>query len=213
MTKVASQMRWTHYILFLFLGLVLFLISAITTFSYLWDLRSEQPKRNAYEHHVMMLAQISLERLTYRLILAGFSQETLKENEYRPSLEQQLEITWSRFNDLVQGKNAGHLRLIPGLQVFVGKISSALENLEIDIQTQNIDYARSSKYFSQLKKEFYRSSTNLPVRLLPIYAEQLSHLHAQHDWYYLALLMSCLVVLFIYVLSLWRLLQMLKQLS
>ena len=212
MIKAASQMRWTHYMLFLFLGLVLFVLSAVTTFSYLWDLRSEQPKRNAYEHHVMMLAQISLERLTYRLSLAEFSLDALKEDEYNPSLEQQLEITWSRFNDLVQGDNAQRLRLIPGLQVFVGKISSALENLETDMQTQNIDYARSNRHFNQLREEFYRSSTNLPVRLLPIYAEQLSRLHAQHDWYYLALFMSCLIVMFIYILSIWRLLQMLKNL-
>ncbi|MDM8548033.1 hypothetical protein [Candidatus Venteria ishoeyi] len=207
----APKLYWIWGMLFmLLLGLSIFIGSAWMILNYQQQAHQDTQSYKAYDHHVMLQAQLAMARLEYRLQLANLDPETVAEDKTRASLPQQVEITWSRFNDLISGQNAQRLLKIKGLKTFIRKILTELDLLESSLHDSEPDYEQHLLYLDQLKKEFAADYTNLPAQLLPIYKDENKALREVQSYYFKALILTSLLVFVLYGIVLFGIFNILK---
>jgi len=205
--NIQLESRTLHkerYMFILLLGLGLFLASVVSVFNYILENRKTNYNHTAYDHHVMLQAQLAIERLVSRMEMATLAPETANTHDDKPSLQDQLEITWSRFSDLIKGDNAERLVKIKGLTKFSTQVQKVLDQLENTLVLKQPDYRAETfiehlRKLSQLKQNFNRNFTSLPTRLFPLQKEQLEQAHYQQYWYYAGLILSSLMVLLLYI--------------
>jgi hypothetical protein len=202
MSDGENTVHWGGYVALLALGLALFLASVVAIMHYIQNNRYDSVAQDAYDYHMLLQAQQALDRLTYRIELASLDAHSIQARESRPSLNDQLEIVWSRFDDLRQNHNAKRLRLIPGLLDFTGHMIDTLNAFQQALNSPQPDYLAYLEQFRQLSGSFSRTFTSLPAHLLPIQEQEQKDMLRQQYWYYSALAFSSFIVLLLYGLAL-----------
>jgi hypothetical protein len=202
MSDRENTIHWGRYVALLVAGLALFLASVAAVMHYIQVNRYDSVARDAYDYHVLLQAQQALDRLVYRIELASMDANSISSTENRPSLNDQLEIVWCRFDDLLQSQSAKRLQQIPGLPEFVAQVIETLGNFQETLITPQPDYLAYLEQVRHLSGTFSRTFTSLPAHLLPIQEQQQKEILRQQYWYYSALGLSSLIVLLLYVVAL-----------
>ncbi|MCP4697172.1 MAG: hypothetical protein GY862_10025 [Gammaproteobacteria bacterium] len=211
MTNYSSQTGWYRYFIMLITGLLLFIASMAAVFHYILESRDDSSAQDAYDYHALLGAQLAMTHLVHRLELASIAPATAKKTGSRLSLKVQMEITWSRFRDLVRGESARHTRLIPGIRKYVADIEDTLLALDKSLNSENPDYSSAYKNINAFSVTFSQTFTALPVHLLPIQLAERQEMRQEQLWYYSAVSFSSLVVLLLYGFALRQILTIRKK--
>ncbi len=199
--QAVTSFPWKRYFFMLVVGILLFIASVAALMHYVTSNRYDFVIKDAYDYHMLLQAQQAMDRLVYRLELASMDASSVAATETRPSLNDQLEIAWSRFNDLISSKNTERLRLIPGLSNFVKRVIETLKKLQESIQTPTPDYLAYLDQMHHLSLNFSRTFTSLPAHLLPIQKAQQEEMRYERYGYYAAIGFSSFIVLLLYGLA------------
>lgn len=199
-----QKIQWTRYSIMLFLGLAVFVASIVAAFNYILETSKSSAVYQAYDYFILLQAQQQLDRLAYRVHLAGIDLTTAKSDHDHPvSLAEQVGITQARFDILTSGENGERLRLMPGLPEFKTKVMDVLAQLEAAVDKPQTDYYPWFTQLQQLSYEFSRFSGSMTGGLLKI-QEEFQHSKSLLPRYLAAILISGILVLLLYGFALRR---------